>query len=414
MREGIELACPRCGRRFCPGRLRCPHHDPAPALDVRYAPGVLREQFDPEQRTRADLWRYRPLLPVTGSGPVTLGEGRTPLVSAPGAGDALDVDLALKLDGANPTGAAKDRGSAVVATYAREADHETVACASTGNAAASIAAYAARGDLDCSLFVPEGLPEAKATQPLVCDADVHAVAGGYGDAHDRCREHVVTEGWLDRSAGATPYAPAGARTLGFELADATRQAGATAAADPDWVAVPVGNGGTIAAVYRGWRLFADLGYAPDPPKLLGVQAASSPAVSEALADGDRPGPASDGGTAQVDGEDDSALEQECDPVVETCADSIAVDQPHRVRAACRAVEASDGTVVTVPDEAIRDAIRTLGRTEGIFAEPASAAGVAGVAAARERGVVDPGDAVVAVVTGTGLKDPETAADALRE
>jgi threonine synthase len=407
MHEGIDLACPRCDSRFDPDRLRCPHHDSAPALDVRYDPVVLREQFDPEQRSREDLWRYRPLLPVAGSDPVTLGEGRTPLVSAPAAGDVLDVDLALKLDGANPTGSAKDRGSAVVATYAREAGHETVACASTGNAAASIGAYAARGDLDCSLFVPEGLPEAKATQPLVCDADVRAVDGGYGDAHERCRERVASEGWLDRSAGATPYAPVGARTLGFELAEATRRETATAA-DPDWIAVPVGNGGTIAAVYRGWRLFADLGYAPDPPKLLGVQAASSPAVSEALASGaaDSP-PASDGGTTRA-----ASAPEDDEHGAETCADSIAVDQPHRVRAACRAVEATDGTVLTVTDEAIQDAIRTLGRTEGIFAEPASAAAVAGVAAARERGTLDSGDAVVAVVTGTGLKDPETAADAL--
>lgn len=399
MDDGIELACPGCDRRFDPPRLRCPDHDCSQTLDLQYDPVLLRERFDPEQRTRRDLWRYRPLLPVEGTAPVTLGEGQTPLVDAPAAGDALDVDLSLKLDGANPTGSAKDRGSAVVATFAREAGHETVACASTGNAAASIAAYAARGGLDCSLFVPDGLPDAKATQPLVSGAEVRAVEGSYSDAYERCREQVARQGWFDRSAGATPYAPAGARTLGFELAEAAGQShdGAVsssqdsgAATAPEWVAVPIGNGGTIAGVYRGWQLYAELGYAPDPPRLLGVQAAGSPAVYEAL-------------NGEAGGER---------PPAETCADSIAVDDPHRTRDACRAIEETDGTAITVSDGSIREAIRTLGKREGIFAEPASASAVAGVDAARERGIVDPGESVVAVVTGTGLKDPETAAEAV--
>jgi len=377
--DGIELRCPACDRRFDPGRRRCPDHDHPPALDIHYNSVTLRDQFDPTARTRSDLWRYRPLLPVTETDPVTLGEGRTPLVSAPAAGGELGVALSLKLDGSNPTGSAKDRGSAVVATAARETGHETVACASTGNAAASIAAYAARGDLDCSIFVPEELPDAKATQPMVYDASVCTVDGSYGDAYDRCRAAVADRDWVDRSAGATPYAPAGTRTLGFELAEE---------AVPDWIAVPIGNGGTIAGVYRGWQLYTEMGYAPEPPRFLGVQAAGAPAVYDA-----------------VEGKNGGET-------TETCADSIAVDQPHRLDDAAAAIEETGGRIVTVSDESIREAIRLLGRTEGIFAEPASAAAVAGIEAARERGQVDAGESVVALVTGTGLKDTATAADAI--
>lgn len=375
--EGLVFACPRCGRECAPGEgRRCPDHDCSLALS--YDAAAVRERFDPATRSRPDLWRYAPLLPVEGE-PVTLGEGWTDLVDAPTTGEALGVDLELKLDGSNPTSAAKDRGSAVVATHAREAGVDRIVCASTGNAAASISAYAARGGLDCSLYVPEGLPDAKAVQPLVYDADLVTVSGDYTDAVARCRAEA-SEGALDRSAGASLYTPAGTQTLGFELAEQAPEA--------DWVAVSMGNGGTLADIWQGLSLFDRAGFLADPPRLLGVQAAGCPPIH------------------------DSVAKSESSDPTGTCADSIDVTEPHRAVAAEQAIEDSGGATVTVDDDQIRAALRRLGREEGVFVEPAGAAAVAGVAVALDRGVLTSGESVAAVLTGDGLKDTATALDAV--
>lgn len=381
MTDPVWLGCPVCDRRFEAGtQSRCPDHDgTAPRLDIVYGFDTLREQYDTGERD--DIWRYSPFLPVTGDRPVTMGEGTTTLTRAPRLGADLGVELSLKLEAENPTGCAKDRGSSALVTHARETGVERVACASTGNAAASLAAYAARGGLECSLFVPGALPDAKAIQSQVYGAEVVAVEGDYADAYRQCRARVDEEAWLDRSAGATPYAPAGARTLGYELADETDD-------PPEWVVVPMGNGGTIAAVWRGWQTFARLGVTPRVPRFLGVQASGVPVIHDELAGRDRREPTG------------------------TCADSIAVAEPHRNADAKEAIQRSDGTTVTVADDAIRSSIRRLGRREGIFAEPASAAVIAGVEAGFDRGILDPGDRVLGVVTGTGLKDTATAAESV--
>ncbi|WP_336326201.1 pyridoxal-phosphate dependent enzyme [Halovenus sp. HT40] len=380
MTDGIAFRCSQCDWETSNGGRRCPTHADT-GLEFSYDIETVRERFDPTTRTRPDLWRYDPLLPVE-SEPVSLGEGWTDLVDAPTIGDTLGVDLGLKLEGANPTGAAKDRGSTVVATHAREMDAERIVCASTGNAAASIAAYAARGNLDCSLFVPERLPEAKAVQPLVYDADLVTVPGGYADAYQRCRTRATEGDVIDRSAGASPYTPAGAQTLGFELAEQAPAA--------DWIAVSMGNGGTLADLWRGLDLFTRAGYLTDPPRLLGVQAADCPIIHDQLSD-EAPTATTAGGT---------------------CADSIDVHEPHRAAGAARAIEESGGATITIEDDLIRATLRRLGGNEGIFVEPAGAAAVAGVETAVDRGIVDHGDRVVAVLTGDGLKDTATALDAV--
>lgn len=379
MTTGITLRCPRCERQLAPdGGTRCRKHEEPAVLELSYDIETLREQFDPADRSRSDLWRYRALLPVDGTAPVTLGEGWTDLVSAPTTGEQLGVDLSLKLEGGNPTGSSKDRASAVVATLASERDCDGVVCASTGNAAASIAAYAARGGLSCSLFVPERLPAAKAVQPRVYGADLITVEGSYGDAYEACRSQGVEPGTIDRSAGTSPYVPAGSQTLGFELAEQTDT--------PEWIAVSMGNGGTIADIWQGWRLFERLGYTDGCPRLLGVQAERADAIHDP-----------EGGIADSGG---------------TCADSIDVDEPHRKVDARRAIEESGGTTVTVSDETILESLQSLGSEEGVFAEPASAAAVAGIQRARAAGTIDAGEAVVAVITGNGLKDTATAAESL--
>lgn len=375
MNRCTTVECRDCGEVLTNGES----HPCGGELTVVHDAARVREVFDPGDEP-ADHWRYAPLLPVDPAEAVSLGEGGTALVDAPTLGDEFGVTLSLKLEGSNPTGSTKDRGSSVLVTHARESGAETVACASTGNAAASLAAYAARSSLSCRLFVPDDVPDAKAVQPLVYGATVEAVEGSYDDAYDRCRTATGDNGWVDRSAGGSPYTAAGSRTLGYELAE---QAGV-----PDWVVVPMGNGGTIASAWKGFETFADLGFVEETPRMLGVQSEKAPAIHETLADG-------------VGDEDGT-----------TCADSIDVGTPHRLADARAALRESGGTSVAVSDDAIREATTRLGRTEGVFVEPACAAAVAGIETATERGAVDRGDTVVAVMTGSGLKDTATARQAV--
>jgi threonine synthase len=391
------LECTACGRSFDPGAVRytCPDHDGASGvLDVRYDYDAIHDAFDATlDGTVPSMWKYDAFLPVDSAAqaPVSLGEGGTDLLSAPTLGDDLGVTLTLKREGANPTGSSKDRGSSVVVSRARAAEFDVVACASTGNAAASLAGYAARGGLDCRIFVPADVPEAKAVQPRAYGADVLAVRGGYGDAYDLCRQAAAEHDWYNRSAAMNPYAVEGLRTIGHEVVD---QSVADAGRVPDWVVLPMGNGCTLAGVWKGLREFRDLGFVDRTPRLLGVQAAAVSPITDGF----------DGPT-----EDDSDGDTGA-----TLADSIDVETPHNAGKARRALDASDGTAVTVTDDQITTAQRRLGATTGVFAEPASAASVAGLRRARDRGVVDAGESVVAIVTGTGLKDVDAAARATGE
>lgn len=382
MGKGVSLVCPRCDERFSRTE-RCDQH--GTVLELAIDEEVVRQQFDPGTASRRDIWRYDALFPVDGDRPVTIGEGWTDTVPAPTLGQKLGIGLTVKREDANPTGSTKDRGSSVLSTHALEQEITTVGCASTGNAAASMAAYAARAGLTCHLFVPRRLPEAKGVQPLAYGAEVTAVDGDYGDACRRCREVTINSNWIDRTAGATPFVPAGARTLGYELAEQTP-------AVPEWVVIPMGNGGTLTAAWQGWQTFASLGFVDSVPRFLGVQTESVSPIYDEYAGND-----SDSRGKAIESESET-----------TCADSIAVPTPHRDEEARDAIRESGGAIVRVSDEQIKRSIRQLGRCEGVFAEPASAATIAGIERAREQGAVDAGDRVVAVITGSGLKDTDTA------
>ncbi|QPV62982.1 threonine synthase [Halosimplex litoreum] len=389
------LACERCGRRYAPADVEytCPEHDGVGGiLDVRYEYDAVSDELAGVlDGPIGDLWTYEPLLPVDGD-PVRLGAGGTDLLDAPALGDALGVDALVKNETTNPTGSNKDRGSAVAVSRARQQGHEVVACASTGNAAASLAGYAARAGLDCRIFVPADLPEAKAVQPRLYGATVLGVDGTYADAYELCREVSAERGWYNRNAAMNPYAVEGKRTLGFELAEQAPAA--------DWVVMPMGNGCSLAGVWKGLREFERLGVVDDTPRLLGVQAEGATAIYDRfVAESDD----SDAGAFPIGEREDGA---------DTTADSIDVSVPHNAGKACRALVESGGDAVVVSDDEILDAQRLLGECEGVFAEPASAAAVAGVRAAVERGTVAPGEQVVTVATGTGLKDSASAREAV--
>jgi threonine synthase len=332
-----------------------------------------------------DHWRYRELLPLPASArrppwPV----GWTPVADAPrlAAWAGLRA-LRLKDEGRNPTASFKDRASSVGVARALLRRARVVACASTGNAASSLAGAAAAVGLRAVIFVPEFAPEAKVAQLLVFGARVVRVKGTYDQAWELCQRACARYGWYNRNAAVNPSLIEGKKTCGLEIAE---QLGDDV---PDWVAVAVGDGCTVAGIWKGLREMHALGFIRQLPRLLGVQAeGASPLVAAFRAGGALvPGPA------------------------RTLADSICVGHPRNWRKALRAVRESQGAFVAVDDDAILEAMRESGRRAGLFGEPAGVAGVAGLRRAVADQVIGRRDTALAVVTGSGLKDVRSASRA---
>jgi threonine synthase len=318
--------------------------------------------------------RFRAYLPVSPSTPiVSLGEGSTPMLAAPRLGAELGVDLHLKLEGDNPTGSFKDRGMTLALSKAVEDGAEAVVCASTGNTSASAAAYAARAGLRCSVVVPAGrIALGKLAQAQACGARVIQIDGSFDDALAAVRQ-ITERHPITLVNNLNPHRLEGQKTAAFEVIEDLGDA-------PDWLCLPVGNGGNITAYWRGFRESLDRGDASRPPRLLGCQAAgAAPIVHGELVD--HP---------------------------DTIATAIRIGRPVRFREAREAITASEGAAISVTDEEILAAFRRLPATEGVFCEPASAASLAGLVKARAEGLVEDGARVVCILTGHGLKDPDTA------
>lgn len=333
-----------------------------------------REELDAEEDQ--SMWRYAPLLPVESrlDGPPV---GMTPLIAAPLLARRFGVGaLLVKDDGRNPSASFKDRASAVALVHAREAGHDLVVAASTGNAAAATAVLAAPARMKARIFVPRTAPRAKIAQLLTFGAEVFAVDGTYDQAFELSIEATRRYGWYNRNTGFNPFTREGKKTASFEICE---QLGMRA---PDLVVVPVGDGNIISGVWKGFVEFQRLGLIESLPRLLAVQASGSAAVAAALA--------GDGVLRPVSGE--------------TVADSISVSAPRDGEAALKAVRDSGGYAVTVTDDEILAAIPDLARSSGVFAEPAAAAGLAGLARAHATGRLGGARVVVMLVTGHGLKD----------
>ncbi len=382
------LRCILCGREYEPTyRLTCETCPPGEGiLDAIYDYEHARRTLTRESLATRPFnhWRYREVLPISSATPLPpLHVGWTPVYETPRLASHLGVaKLWLKDDGRNPTASFKDRASSMGVAKALEFGFPTVACASTGNAASSLAGFAAAAGLRSYIFVPERAPEPKIAQLLLFGATVLRVKGNYDAAYDLCTEAVARFGWYNRNCAVNSYLVEGKKTAGLEIGEQL------AATPPDWVAVSVGDGCTIAGVWKGLREMHALGILPRLPRMLGVQALGSPAVARQFEKGEN--------APFVKGE------------AETVADSICVAMPRNWRKAVRAVAESHGTYVTVSDEEILDALRATPQLTGVFAEPAAAAAVAGVAAARRRNIIGARESVLAVITGNGLKDIRTA------
>jgi threonine synthase len=367
--------CPRCGIH---GILDV-HYD-YPAVAKRLTRTILAA------RPERSHWRYRELLPVRPDSAVPdLVVGWTPLSPAPALARHLGIGtLLLKDDGRNATASLKDRASSVGVVKAREAGRQIIACASTGNAASSCAGMAASMGLRSVIFVPERAPEPKVTQLLIFGATVIRVWGSYEDAFQLCQQACEKWGWYNRNSGINPYLVEGKKTAGLEIAERLDWE------PPDWVAVSVGDGCTVAGVWKAFRELKAIGLIARTPRILGVQAEGAAPVTAAFHSGEPLRP--------------------IEP--HTLADSIAVGVPRNWKKAVCAVRESGGTMLNVSDDEILDAMRYTGRLAGIFAEPAAATAVAGLLRAAQAGTVGAQTSAVAIITGNGLKDTQSAKSAV--
>ena len=319
---------------------------------------------------RGLIEEYREFLPVTGSSPVvTLLEGGTPLIHSPVLSARVGGEVWLKFDGLNPTGSFKDRGMTLAISKAVEEGAKAVVCASTGNTSASAAAYAARAGLMSVVLIPDGyIALGKLAQSLVHGARVLQIRGNFDQALEIVRE-LGERAPITVVNSINPYRIEGQKTAAFEIVDALGDA-------PDVHCIPVGNAGNITAYWKGYLQYKAAGRSTTLPQMTGFQAAGAAPLVLGH-DVDNP---------------------------ETVATAIRIGRPASKYGALAAAAESGGGIHAVTDEEILAAYRLLASGEGVFCEPASAASVAGLLKVG----VPPGSRVVCVLTGHGLKDPDTA------
>ena len=362
----IDYTCPDCGP--LQGTLEVVYD--YQKVSIAFSKSTLKEN------RRLNHWRYLPLLPVENPDFIQpLEVGWTPLYSLKKQADALGVkSLWVKDDGRNPTASFKDRASSVAVVKALEKNAKTVTAASTGNAASSVSAFTALAGLRTIIFVPKEAPQAKLAQLLLYGAKVLQVNGNYDDAFDLCCKAAEKWGWYNRSTAINPYLGEGKKTAALEICEQLTWK------IPDYVFVSVGDGCILQGTWKGFNDFYKIGLIDKLPKIIGVQAEGAAPLYQAWTKG---------------------LSQ-CEPLnPETLADSISVGLPRDQKKALNAVRESDGEFVTVSDSEILQAISSLAKNAGVFAEPAGAAAFAGFKKLSEN---IQNKEVVVMVTGNGLKD----------
>ena len=368
--------CVKCGKIYeaVPDLTNC---ECGGILDIVYDYDYIRSVLTKEKLAARPhtMWRYRELLPVEeDTADTPLRVGWSPLYEEPRLAEMLGIaKLWVKDDGQNPTASLKDRASAMAVAKAREAGYHTIACSSTGNAASSLAGNAAAAGLETYIFVPSRAPKGKVAQLMTFGAHVISVQGNYEETFEAAIEKW---GWYNRNAAINPYLSEGKKTVSLEIAE---QLGWQM---PDYLAISVGDGCTIAGVWKGLKDLYAIGFIDKLPRLISAQAEGCHPINRAIATGEPWYP----------------MEEN------TLADSIAVGVPRNADKALMAIRESKGIVVNVTDEEIMAAQKLLGMTCGVFGEPAGVTGTAGLKKLCEQGVIPADATVVSVVTGNGLKD----------
>ncbi|HJV32294.1 MAG TPA: threonine synthase [Bacillales bacterium] len=319
------------------------------------------------------LQSYKEYLPINNETPLlTLHEGNTPLIKLDRISDQLGVELFVKVEGANPTGSFKDRGMVMAVAKAVEEGSKTVICASTGNTSASAAAYAARAGIRCIVVIPNGkIALGKLAQAMMYGAEIISIDGNFDEALTMVRKISEVEP-ITLVNSVNPYRLEGQKTAAFEVCDQLGDA-------PDILAIPVGNAGNISAYWKGFKEYA-LKKGTRLPKMFGFEAAGSAAIVH-----------------------NRVFEQP-----ETIATAIRIGNPASWKLAVGARDESEGLIDEVTDDEILAAYKKVASMEGIFAEPASCASLAGIFKSIQNGKIEKGTKIVAVLTGNGLKDPDTA------
>ncbi len=361
-------------------------------LDVTYDEEAISATLrrDVIERRPPGIWRYLELLPVEQVPERALPVGSTPLQHADRLAAALGLDqLWLKNDSLNPTLSFKDRVVAVATARAIEFGFRTLACASTGNLAGAVAAAAAAAGLRAYVFVPADIETAKVRQALAFGATLVPVAGTYDQINRLSLEVADEHGWAFVNVNLRPYYAEGSKTLAYEVAE---QLGWRL---PDVLVAPIASGSLFTKVAKGFAELTRYGLvAAKDVRFVGAQPAGCAPVANAFAAGvDRPVPVREPRT-----------------IVKSLAIGDPADGPFAVRQAW----ATGGSIESVPDEATAAAMRQVATLEGIFTETAGGCTVGAIALARERGVIRPGDEVVALLTGNGMKTPEALADPVSE
>lgn len=381
MKKIKTLQCIRCGKDHKLSETRYDCVACGGNLQVLYDYNLIKKRLNYEvlqENWDRSIWRYADLLPLPNLKhipPVQIGW--TPLYRAEKLGQTINVpNLYVKDEGRNPSASFKDRANAVVVARALDQKERVITTASTGNAASSLACMTGSLDISTVIFMPENAPPAKIAQVLVFGATVILVKGNYDDAFDLCLKASREYGWYNRSTGYNPFTREGKKTCSFEICEQMKWE------VPDKVVVPVGDGNIISAIWKGFVEFENLDIIEKLPQLIAVQAEGSDAVRRAC----------------ESGADIQAVSGK------TLADSISVCVPRDGLAAVSAIKDSGGFAMGVTDDEIIAAIPELARGSNVFAEPAGAAGWAGLKKAAAQGLVKENESVVLLVTGSGLKD----------
>ncbi|MFB1051165.1 threonine synthase [Paraliobacillus sp. JSM ZJ581] len=321
------------------------------------------------------LKHYQSHLPVGKETPLlTLHEGNTPLIKLENLSEKYDVEAYAKVEGINPTGSFKDRGMVMAMAKAIEDGTKAVICASTGNTSASAAAYAARAGLRCIIVIPEGkIAQGKLAQAVMYGAEIYSIQGNFDDALRIVRKLGEQDG-ITLVNSVNPHRIEGQKTAAFEICDVLGSA-------PEYLFIPVGNAGNITAYWKGFKEYHEQKHTGSP-KMMGYEASGAAAIVH-----------------------DRVFENP-----ETIGTAIRIGNPASWKQAVAARDESGGTIDEITDEQMIEAYQWMAENEGIFAEPASNASVAGLFKALEQGKVKKGSKVVCVLTGNGLKDPNTAID----
>ena len=382
--------CVKCGKIYeaTPNLTNC---QCGGILDIIYDYDYIKTVLTKEKlaaRRDNSMWRYRELLPVEEDTPNTpLRVGWSPLYEADTLAKQLGIKkLYVKDDGINPTASLKDRASAMAVAKAREAGAKVIACSSTGNAASSLAGNAAAAGLKTYIFVPSRAPKGKVAQLMTFGATVISVQGSYEETFELSKQAIDKWGWYNRNAAINPYLSEGKKTVALEIMEQLDWKA------PDYIAISVGDGCTIAGLWKGLKDLYAIGFIDKLPRLISAQAEGCCPLNRAIETGEPWHP----------------MEEN------TLADSIAVGVPRNADKALMAIRESNGLTVNVSDEEIMAAQKLLGRTCGVFGEPAGVTGAAGLKKLCEQGKIPADATVVSVVTGNGLKDVANAIKACGE